>query len=96
MSNFTQAWAAQLRAAAQDVMDHADEITADIGPNVSLDVHIHLQTRDAIFQYPTLVITREVTAQKACHEMIAQYTGRATCVNGLIARQTGSDALQKP
>ncbi len=73
MSKTTENWAAQLRAAAQDIIDHADQIVADIGPNISLDVHIRLGTDTEYITWPRLLITREVIPETAKREKMLRY-----------------------
>lgn len=68
-----EAWAQQLRAAAQDVMDHADEIVSDIGPQIRLVVKIVLHTDDERIRFPVLEITRKVIPEKAKSEKLRQY-----------------------
>jgi hypothetical protein len=60
-----------------DIMDHADDIVSDIGPNVSLDVRISLHTNDERFHFPRMTITREVVPSKAVAEKIKEVTGNA-------------------
>lgn len=73
MNKTNENWAAQLRAAAQDIIDHADQIVADIGPNVSLDVRIRLDTNTEYIMFPRLLITREVIPELAKREKLLSY-----------------------